>query len=142
MTTTSPTVRNRSAEGKRNRGAGLRWNRECVVFLRNWWPSAERELNFHSNDITGIGDIAVETTIEPWQQIWKKVAQARHDARRRGLDFYCVWKKHNREAGAAPGSAGPGSGAILIPAEVFWPMWAELERHRAAAATRARQRKG
>jgi hypothetical protein len=129
-------VADKVRQGKRNRTAGLNWNRACVVFLRTiGWPAAERQLFEHRSDIGGIGDIAVETTIEPWSQIWVKMAQAEGDARRRGLDAWCVWKKHNRrDDGKELGAVNPGKALVIFPAEIIWPLLFRLEQLEASAA--------
>jgi hypothetical protein len=120
------TVIDKARQGTRNRTAGLGFNRGTVIFLRPWWPAAERQLHAHRSDIAGIGDLAVETTIEPWAQIWKKMRQAQADAERRGVGIYCVVKKHNRAPGD-PGSADPGEAAAVFRAKVIFPALARLQ---------------
>lgn len=113
----------KSRQGTRNRTAGNTWNRGCVVYLRRWWQTAERQLHSHRSDVGGIGDLAIECTIEPWAQIWKKLRQAEDDAQ--GLPFM-VWKKHNR----APGDVGegdPGEAAVVFRARVIFPLLHRLE---------------
>ena len=68
-----------SRAATRNRTAGHNWNRAAVLYLRQWWPTAERQLHAGRGDIGGIGDLVVECTIEPWAQIWKKLRQAEND---------------------------------------------------------------
>ena len=122
------TMVDRARQGRRNRTAGLNWNRACVLYLRNWWPSAERQLREHRSDLDGIGDIGIETTIEPWAQLWKKMAQAESDAHARGLDVWCVWKKRNREPGErGDGATDPARAAVIFEARVIFPQLARLE---------------
>jgi hypothetical protein len=81
------------ARGRSNRAAGARAMRRAVEWLRGHGaPSADRVTSPHFSDITGIGDVAVEVTVVDWQQIGKKADQAAADAKRRGLDVWCVWK--------------------------------------------------
>lgn len=118
----------KARQGTRNRSAGNNWNRACVTYLRRWWPGSERQLHAGRNDIAGIGDIAIEATIEPWQQLWKKMFQSQLDARARKIDLWCVWKKHNRmDDGEGLGPQDPGKGAVIFLAEVIFPVLAEYE---------------
>ena len=119
----------KSRQGTRNRAAGNTWNRACVIYLRRWWPTAERQLHSHRSDVGGIGDLAIECTIEPWAQIWKKLRQAEADSG--GLPFM-VWKKHNR-APSDPGDsnrgeADPGEAAVVFRARTIFPLLARLEQ--------------
>ena len=86
------TVEN-EARGRSNRAAGARAMHRAVAWLRvHGAPHADRVRTPHFSDITGIGDMAVEVTVVDWQQIGKKADQAAADAKRRGLDVWCVWK--------------------------------------------------
>lgn len=82
-----------SARGRKNRAAGAHAMRRAVNWLRdNGARNADRVTRPHSSDIVGVGDMAIEVTIESWEQIGKKADQAAADAARRGLDTWCVWK--------------------------------------------------
>jgi hypothetical protein len=82
-------------------------------------------MNFHSSDLVGTGDIRAECTLTEWTHIWAKLRQAADDARRLGLVEWAVWRKQK-------GTGDPGQGAIVVPADQFWRMRAELEALRAA----------
>ena len=135
-----------SRAATRNRTAGHNWNRAAVLYLRQWWPAAERQLHAGRGDIGGIGNLVVECTIEPWAQIWKKLRQAEHDAQaeddwkwepgRPAAVPFCVWKKPNRGAGE-PAGADPGQAAVIFRASVIFPLLARLEQLERREVTRA-----
>ena len=137
-----------SRAATRNRTAGHNWNRAAVLYLRQWWPTAERQLHAGRGDIGGIGDLVVECTIEPWAQIWKKLRQAESDADHENRSAlvpplpFCVWKKPNRGAGE-PADADPGQAAVIFRASVIFPLLArlaELERDDAERKADLRRR--
>lgn len=107
--------------------AGNLWMAACERYLAPIWPGVGRQRRPHSNDLTGTWDLGIEATITAWSQIWQKLAQAERDAKERGLELSCVWKKHNRAPGDM-GSVDPGEGAVLMYARQFFPMVARLER--------------
>lgn len=116
MTTTMP-----STAGNLWMAAGERWLTEHV------WPHVGRQRSPGRNDLTGTWDLGIEQTIVPWSKIWIKLRQAERDARGRGLDLSCVWKKHNRSEGDG-GAVDPGEGAVVMYARVFFPLVARLEK--------------
>lgn len=82
-----------SARGRRNNRNGKDAMRRALRWLReNGAPHADAVRRPHSSDLTGIGDMAVEVTIEGWEHIAQKADQAAADAQRRGLPEWCVWK--------------------------------------------------
>lgn len=108
--------------GRANRRAGTANQLAFAAWLRDTiWPYAEMQHRNGTGDITATWDINVETTIAGWDQIWIKLEQSAHDARRRGLSLYCVVKKRQ-------GKHDPGESAVLMPAKIFFPMVAELEK--------------
>jgi hypothetical protein len=112
--------------GRLNHRAGKAWQMACAQWLRDHpYPNAAYEIRDGSSDIIGTGDIAVECTKTGWDQIWAKLRQADRDGHARGLDLACVWKKRN-------GMTSPGSGAVLMYAEQFWPLMADLDAYRRA----------
>ena len=107
---------------RRNQSAGKRWQQDCAAWLRaNGWPSAGYEIRNRSSDLIGTWDLAVECTITGWDKIWIKLTQAADDARTRGLQDSCVWKKHN-------GRASPGDGVVVMSAWRFFPLVMRLEK--------------
>ena len=109
-------------QGRRNQSAGKRWQQDCAAWLRaNGWPAAGYEIRNRSSDLIGTWDLAVECTITGWDKIWIKLDQAKRDAAERGLIDYCVWKKRN-------GTTDAGKGAVLMLAELFFPLVQRLER--------------
>lgn len=109
-------------QGRRNQSAGKRWQQDCAAWLRaNGWPAAGYEIRNRSSDLIGTWDLAVECTITGWDKIWIKLNQAWKDADGRGLADFCVWKKRN-------GRIDPGEGAVILPAEVFFPLVMRLEK--------------
>ena len=109
-------------QGRRNQSAGKRWQQDCAAWLRgHGWPSAGYEIRNRSSDLIGTWDLAVECTITGWDKLFIKLTQAADDARTRGLEDYCVWKKHN-------GRASPGDGVVIMPAWRFFPLVQRLER--------------
>ncbi len=118
---TSP-ARTPAEIGRSNRRNGAAWQHACARWLReNGFPGAEYQLRHHVGDIIGTGDISVEATRAEWDKIGPKMTQAANDAARRGLPWYCVWKKRI-------GKTSPADGWIVTPASVFWSMAAELDR--------------
>lgn len=108
--------------GKANRRAGATNQAAFAAWLReNVWPYAEMQHRNGVGDITATWDINVETTLAGWDQIWIKLEQSAHDARQRGLDLYCVVKKRQ-------GKQDPGESAVLMPAKLFFPLLATLEK--------------
>jgi hypothetical protein len=111
-----------------NRRAGRAWELACLRHLRiHGWPGAERHNDKHASDIVGVWDIALECTLASWDKIHMKVRQAEADATRRGLPYWCVWKKSN-------GKADPGEGLVVLPAHVFFGLVARLESAEAKEA--------
>lgn len=106
--------------------AGNLWMAACERYLVKIWPHVGRQRRPGRNDFTGTWDIGVEATIVPWSKIWIKLRQAERDAKARGLDLACVWKKHNRAEGDR-GAVDPGEGAVVMRAAAFFPMVARLE---------------
>jgi hypothetical protein len=116
----------RSRLGTRNRRAGRGWELDCAKWMRaNGWANVEREFNFGRGDLVGTGDFHAECTITSWAEIWEKLRQAERDACSRGLAEWGVWRKQ-RNAG------DPGRGVMVVPADQFWRMRAELEAFRRA----------
>ena len=111
--------------------AGNLWMAACERYLAPIWPGVGRQRKPHSNDLTGTWDLGIEATIVPWSKIWQKLTQAERDAKERGLELSCVWKKHNRAPGDR-GAVDPGEGAVLMYARQFFPMVARLEKLEAA----------
>jgi hypothetical protein len=130
MTTTT------SAEGKRNRQAGLHFQTAAARALRErGWPAAEMQHRNGVSDIVGVGDLAVECTIEAWPRMPVKLAQASRDAMNRGLTDYCVWKKQLHKA-------SPMDGVVLVPAAQFWSWRRAFEELEAQADPAAEYRRG
>jgi len=114
--------------GASNRRNGKHAQLDAAAWLRDHgYPHAAYEVRNGSSDIIGTWDVAVEVTLTTWDKIWIKLDQAERDAKRRGLDIWCVWKKRR-------GKADPGEGAIVMPAKVFWPLMADLEAYQRAEA--------
>ena len=110
--------------GRANRRAGKDAQLAGAAKARTLgYPNAAYEVRNGSSDIIGTGDLAIEVTTTGWDKIWIKLDQAARDAKRRGLDAYCVWKKRN-------GKTDMGEGAIIIPAKLFLPMMADLDAYR------------
>ena len=110
--------------------AGNLWMAACERYLVKIWPHVGRQRQPGRNDFTGTWDLGVEATIVPWSKIWIKLRQAERDAKARGLDLACVWKKHNRAEGDASqvrDYADPGEGVVLMRASAFFPMVHRLE---------------
>lgn len=82
-----------SARGRANRRAGKTAMRRALVWLRGHGaPHADLVTRPHSSDLTGVGDMAIEVTVENWERIGQKADQAAADAARRGLTEWCIWK--------------------------------------------------
>jgi hypothetical protein len=109
--------------GRLNRRAGKAWQMACAQWLRDHhYPNAAYEIRDGSSDIIGTGDMAVECTKTGWDQIWAKLRQAERDGTARGLDLSCVWKKRN-------GATSAGEGVVLMRAEKFWGLMADLDAY-------------
>lgn len=116
------TVRTAQQIGRSNRRNGRAWQADCAHWLReHGFPGAEYQIRFHAGDLVGTGDVSVEATRAGWDQLGVKMAQAEGDAGRRGLPWWCVWKKRQ-------GKTDPGEGWVVCPAVVFWELAAELDR--------------
>jgi hypothetical protein len=114
--------------GASNRRSGKNLQLDCAAWLReHGFRHASYEIRNGSSDILGTWDVAVEVTLTTWDKIWIKLDQAERDARARGLEIWCVWKKRR-------GRSDPGEGAIVMPAKVFWPLMADLEAYQSAEA--------
>ena len=125
-----------SAEGARNRRAGLNFQAGCARDLRGaGFPSAEMQHRNGTSDLIGVGDLAVECTIEAWPRMPVKLQQASRDAMNRGLTEYCVWKKQLHKA-------APADGVILVPAAQFWSWRREFEELQRQADPAAEYRRG
>jgi len=112
--------------GASNRRNGKHAQLEAAAWLReHGYPHAAYEVRNGVSDILGTWDVGVEVTLTTWDKIWIKLDQAERDARRRGLDIWCVWKKRR-------GKTDPGEGAIVMPAKVFWPLMSDLEAYQRA----------
>ena len=107
--------------------AGNLWMAACERYLVKIWPHVGRQRQPGRNDFTGTWDLGVEATIVPWSKIWIKLRQAERDAKVRGLDLACVWKKHNRDEGDR-GAVDPGEGAVIMRASAFFPLVQRLEK--------------
>lgn len=111
----------RRATGRRVQRAGKAWQKSAAQWLREHaWPHAGYEVRQGRGDIIGTWDLSVECTTCRWDDIWVKLAQSERDAKARGLDLACVWKRRH-------GSADPGAGAVLMTAKSFFPMIRQLE---------------
>lgn len=118
----------RTPSGNQWMMAGEKWLADRV------WPHVGRQRQPHMGDFTGTWDLNVEATIVPWSKIWVKLRQSEGDARNRGLDLACVWKKHNRsEDHRGPLPVDPGEGAVIMYAWQFFPLVARLEKLEAAS---------
>lgn len=89
--------------------------RRAMPQVRDWVrergaPHAEVARRNHASDLTGVGDLAIEITVEPFARLAKKMAQAADDAAGRGLEFYGVLKKR---------VASPGEPAKTV-ADWWW----------------------
>jgi hypothetical protein len=114
--------------GASNRRNGKHAQLDAAAWLRDHgYPHAAYEIRNGVSDILGTWDVGVEVTLTTWDKIWIKLDQAERDARRRGLDIWCVWKKRR-------GKTDPGEGAIVMPAKVFWPLMSDLEAYQRAEA--------
>ena len=107
--------------------AGNLWMAACERYLAPIWPGVGRQRSPGMGDLTGTWDLNVEATIVPWSTVWIKLRQSERDAKARGLELACVWKKHNRVPGDM-GSVDAGEGAVVMYARQFFPMVARLER--------------
>lgn len=108
-----------STQGRRNRRNGNEWMHDCVVWLQHHGaPHADRTTGAHSNDITGVGDVAIECTIAPWEKMWEKARQAAGDAQARGLDRWVIWKK--RKARRGERAWGVGGAWAVMTVEHYW----------------------
>ena len=117
----------RQQMGRRYKRSGENWRQACAGWLNdNGWPGAGTQTRKGRSDLTGTWDLAVECTITAWDKIWIKMAQAANDARARGLEDYCVWKKRN-------GATDPGLGVVLMPAHRFFRLVMRLEKLEARA---------
>lgn len=106
---------------------GGRWMADTEAWLKHYiWPHVGRRRGPGQGDFTGTWDLNVEATIESWNKLWVKLRQSERDARNRGLNLSCVWKKHNRAEGDR-GAVDPGEGAVIMYARQFFPMVARLE---------------
>jgi hypothetical protein len=114
--------------GRSNRRAGKRAMARALEFVRaHGAPNADVVTRYHASDLTGIGDLAVEVTLEPWQQIAKKADQAAQDAARRGLTDWVIWKPRQ--------SVGDfGRAWAVTEVRQYWAMTQELEKARAELA--------
>lgn len=125
-----------STQGRRNRRNGNDWMHDCVLYLQQHGaPNADRTTGAHSNDITGVGDVAIECTIEPWEKMWKKARQAAADAQARGLDRWVIWKKRKAQRGER--AWGVGGAWAVMTVEHYWQRERaidELERRLSALA--------
>lgn len=117
--------------GASNRRAGKAWQLACAAWLRaHGYSAAEYVTRNGVNDLSGTGDVAVECTLAGWDQIYLKLGQAKRDAKYRGLDVACVWKKYVPKDGR--GRSDPGFGAIVISPVDFWGLMRDLEAYRQA----------
>ncbi len=118
------TVEN-EARGRSNLRRGKAWMRSCVRWLREHGaPHADVVTTAHSSDITGVGDLAIEATLEDWQRIGAKADQAAADASRRGVDYWCVWKSRR-------GVTDPGGAWCITTFGQWWGAHQELAELRA-----------
>ena len=119
----------RTPSGNQWMMAGEKW------LAANVWPHVGRQRQNEMGDFTGTWDLNVEATITTWKNIWIKLRQSERDAKNRGLELACVWKKHNRGEGDASQVreyTDPGEGAVVMYARQFFPLMARLEKLEAA----------
>jgi hypothetical protein len=96
---------------RRGSNRGHRAMREAVAWLREHGaPHADIVTRNHASDITGVGDLAIECTVEPFTGLPRKMGQSAGDACRREVEFYGVLKKR---------VASPGE-AAKTPADWWW----------------------
>lgn len=127
------TVEN-STKGRSSYRRGREAMSEGAAWLRaNGAPHADKTSRHHASDFTGIGDLAVEMTVSPWDEIGRKAEQARADAEARGIDNWCVWKK--RKAAAGESRHGPGAWWCITTFAQWWALHRELAELRSLVAT-------
>jgi hypothetical protein len=90
----------------------------------NGAPHAGRVMRGHDSDFTGIGPLAVEMTISPWDEIGRKARQAASDARGRNLTRWVVWKRRRAEPGET--AHGPGQWWAITEFAQWWADQHEL----------------
>lgn len=121
-------ARGRSAyrRGSEAMRAGENWLRA------NGAPHAGRVMRGHDSDFTGIGPLAVEMTISPWDEINRKARQAAADADKRGVSRWVVWKRRRSEPGER--AYHPGEWWAVTTFEQWWADQQELGELRATVA--------
>jgi hypothetical protein len=118
------------ARGRSSYRRGTEAMREGALWLREHGaPHADRVTRHHASDFTGIGDLAVEMTVSPWDEIGRKAEQAKKDAEARGIRNWCVWKK--RKALAGESKHGPGEWWAVTTFGQWWALHQELDALRA-----------
>jgi len=114
--------------GAANRRNGKGWQMDCADWLRrHGFPSASYEIRNKVGDVIGVGDINIECTIAEWDKIWIKEDQSAADAKARGFTDWVVWKKRR-------GKADPGMGGVLMRADKFFALLADLYAYQRAEA--------
>lgn len=109
-----------SAQGRKNNRAGKAAMRRALGWVRaNGAPHADAVRRPHSSDLTGVGDMAIEVTVEGWEHIGIKADQAAADASSRGLDMWCVWKPRR-------GKGDMGEAWCVTTFGQWWALHAEL----------------
>jgi len=117
------TLADRQARGRSNRRRGTEFMRRLAAWLRdNGAPYADLTTRAHASDLTGVGDLAIEATTEPWERIGGKMRQSADDAARRGLTEYCVVKSRR--------GFGVGEAWFVQPWAQAWRQRLELEELR------------
>jgi hypothetical protein len=114
-----------SERGRANRRTGKRVQAAGRAWLQaHGAPAAEVTSSGHRGDyVTGIGDINVEITVEGWDQIGKKAAQAATDAAELGYTRWLVWKRRR-------GIGDMGQWWAVMQFDQVWDMCQELDRLR------------
>jgi hypothetical protein len=114
-----------SRRGRSNRASGQRALRSGREWLQaHGAGDADYRSEAHSSDYVGVGELAIERTTEPWQQIGKKADQAAADARRRGVRLWCVWKPRR-------GIADQGKAWCVTEFAQWWSLYVEVTQLRA-----------
>lgn len=118
-----------SRRGRSNNARGQAWQREGARLLRESgiFPHAEHcgQMAYGrpgiggSGDLRNVGDRVIEMTLEPWDNVNRKLTQAAEAASQSGVDRWVVWKRMPRQ----------DYGSVIVqPWEQWWNDAANLDR--------------